>query len=86
VVSANSAGSDRIHAVVNEISELGGSGQAARHSVAGHEDVLAAMQANAASALSGPEKDRPDIEPHREPRLFLRLPPSRAARSRPPPR
>jgi len=79
VVSANSAGSDRIHAVVNEISELGGWSSSSPPRVAGHEDVLAAMQANAASAPeAAPEKDGPDIEPHREPRLFLRLPASRA--------
>src|SRR5882724_4190960 len=76
VVSANSAGSDRIHAVVNEISELGGLVKQLATSVAGHEDVLAAMQANAASAPeAAPEKDRPDIEPHREPQA---LPPAPA--------
>jgi cyclic-di-GMP phosphodiesterase TipF (flagellum assembly factor) len=72
VVSANSAGSDRIHAVVNEISELGGLVKQLATSVASHEDLLAAMQANAAAAPepapeNDRENDRPEIEPHREP-------------------
>jgi cyclic-di-GMP phosphodiesterase, flagellum assembly factor TipF len=64
VVSANSAGSDRIHAVANEISELGGLVKQLATSVAGHEDVLAAIQANAAPAPeAAPAEDKPDIEP-----------------------
>jgi cyclic-di-GMP phosphodiesterase, flagellum assembly factor TipF len=72
VVSANSAGSDRIQAVVNEISELGGLVKQLATSVASHEDLLAAMQANAAAApepaRDNDRNDRPEIEPHREPR------------------
>jgi cyclic-di-GMP phosphodiesterase, flagellum assembly factor TipF len=76
VVSANSAGSDRIHAVVNEISELGGLVKQLATSVAGHEDVLAAMQANAASApMAAVEKNKPDVEPQKEPETL----PHRAA-------
>src|SRR6201998_2179950 len=45
VVSANSAGADRIQAVVGEINELGGLVKQLAASVAGHEDVLAAIQA-----------------------------------------
>jgi len=74
VVSANSAGSDRIHAVVNEIGELGGLVKQLATSVASHEDLLAAMQANAAAAPEPAQEndrndrnDRPEIEPHREP-------------------
>jgi len=68
IVSANSAGSDRIHAVASEISELGGLVKQLATSVAGHEDVLAAMQANAAAAPEAhPDKDKPDVEPHHEP-------------------
>jgi cyclic-di-GMP phosphodiesterase TipF (flagellum assembly factor) len=69
IVSANSAGSDRIHAVASEISELGGLVKQLATSVAGHEDVLAAMQANAAAAPEpSPDKDKPDVELHHEPR------------------
>src|ERR1700744_6312462 len=45
VVSANSAGSDRIQSVVNEIGELGGLVRQLATSVAGHEDLLASIQA-----------------------------------------
>jgi len=47
VVSANSAGADRIQSVVNEIGELGGLVRQLAASVAGHEDMLASIQANA---------------------------------------
>ena len=52
VVSANSAGADRIQGVVNEISELGGLVKQLAASVAGHEDMLAAIQANAGGATA----------------------------------
>jgi cyclic-di-GMP phosphodiesterase TipF (flagellum assembly factor) len=45
VVSANSAGAERVQAVVGEINELGGLVKQLAASVAGHEDVLAAIQA-----------------------------------------
>src|ERR1700744_4962880 len=45
VTSANSTGADRIQAVVNEIGELGGLVRQLATSVAGHEDLLASIQA-----------------------------------------
>jgi cyclic-di-GMP phosphodiesterase TipF (flagellum assembly factor) len=50
VVSANSAGADRIQSVVNEIGELGGLVKQLAASVAGHEDMIATIQADAAAA------------------------------------
>src|SRR5260221_13767161 len=50
VVSANSSGADRIQGVVSEIGELGGLVKQLAASVAGHEDMLATIQANAAAA------------------------------------
>src|SRR5689334_10701147 len=52
VVSANSAGADRIHSVVNEIGELGGLVRQLAASVAGHEDLIASIQANVEAASS----------------------------------
>ncbi len=57
VVSANSAGADRIQGVVNEIGELGGLVKQLAASVAGHEDMLATIQANAAAAPPAPEPE-----------------------------
>ena len=45
-MSANSAGADRVQAVVGEINELGGLVKQLAASVASHEDVLAAIQAH----------------------------------------
>jgi len=56
LVSANSAGADRVQAAVNEIGELGGLVKQLAASVASHEDMLAAVQANAAAA---PVAERP---------------------------
>jgi len=50
VVSANSAGADRIQQAVNEIGELGGLVRQLATDVAGHEDLIAALQASAAAA------------------------------------
>jgi cyclic-di-GMP phosphodiesterase, flagellum assembly factor TipF len=61
VVSANSAGADRIQSVVNEIGELGGLIKQLAASVATHDDVLVALQANAAAAT--PEAAGPASEP-----------------------
>jgi cyclic-di-GMP phosphodiesterase TipF (flagellum assembly factor) len=47
VVSANSAGADRIQSVVNEIGELGGLVRQLASSVASHEDLLTSIQADA---------------------------------------
>src|SRR6266852_4515200 len=61
LVSANSAGSDRIQAVVNEISELGGLVKQLATSVSSHEDLLAAVQASVAAASeAAQENDRND--------------------------
>jgi cyclic-di-GMP phosphodiesterase TipF (flagellum assembly factor) len=46
VVSANSAGADRIQSVVSEIGELGGLVRQLAASVANHEDMLSSIQAN----------------------------------------
>src|SRR5215208_2116464 len=61
VVSANSAGSDRIQAVLGEINELGGLVKQLAISVASHEDQLAA-------APPAPS-DRPHAEPPNEPAM-----------------
>jgi cyclic-di-GMP phosphodiesterase TipF (flagellum assembly factor) len=50
VVSANSAGADRIQSVTNEIGELGGLVRQLAASVANHEDMLTSIQANAEAA------------------------------------
>ncbi len=65
VVSANSASSDRIQAVLGEINELGGLVKHLAISVASHEDLLAAGVAAAPPAPS----DRPHSEPQNEPAI-----------------
>jgi cyclic-di-GMP phosphodiesterase, flagellum assembly factor TipF len=62
VVSANSAGADRIQSVVGEIGELGVLVKQLAASVAAHEDMLSS---GAAAARPG-AATRPDIEPQRE--------------------
>ncbi|KRR08395.1 diguanylate phosphodiesterase [Bradyrhizobium jicamae] len=62
LVSANSASSDRIQAVVGEISELGVLVKQLAVSVASHEDLLASGAAAAAHAPAA----RPDPEPQHE--------------------
>jgi cyclic-di-GMP phosphodiesterase TipF (flagellum assembly factor) len=58
VVSANSAGADRIQAVVGEINELGGLVKQLAATVATHEDMLAAGAANTAPPPAAtPESD-----------------------------
>ena len=59
VVSANSAGADRMHTVVGEINELGVLVKQLAVSVASHEDMLSAGVAAAAPAPAG----KPDHEP-----------------------
>jgi cyclic-di-GMP phosphodiesterase TipF (flagellum assembly factor) len=66
VVSANSAGSDRIQAVVGEINELGVLVKQLASSVASHDDLLAAGAAAVAPALSAVAAN-PDFEPEAEP-------------------
>ena len=65
VVSANSASSDRIQAVLGEINELGGLVKQLAISVASHEDLLAAGVAAAPPAPS----DRPHSEPLEQPAI-----------------
>src|SRR5437667_9886900 len=64
VVSANSASSDRIQAVLGEINELGGLVKQLAISVASHEDLLASGAA-APPAPSG----RPHSEPPEQPAI-----------------
>ncbi|WP_426528563.1 EAL domain-containing protein [Bradyrhizobium sp. McL0615] len=65
VVSANSASSDRIQAVLGEINELGGLVKQLAVSVASHEDLLASGAAAAPPASSG----RPHSEPPEQPAI-----------------
>src|SRR5439155_26714390 len=61
VVSANSASSDRIQAVLGEINELGGLVKQLAISVASHEDLLASGAAAAPPAPSGwPHSEPPE--------------------------
>src|SRR5207245_3264189 len=57
VVSANSASSDRIQAVLGEINELGVLVKQLASSVAGHEDLLAAGAVGAAPAAGRPDSE-----------------------------
>ena len=70
VVSANSAGADRIQAVVGEINELGALVKQLAVSVASHEDMLAAgaAAASAGSRRAGPAAPDADL-PKRSCRL-----------------
>jgi cyclic-di-GMP phosphodiesterase TipF (flagellum assembly factor) len=63
VVSANSAGADRIHAVTGEINELGVLVKRLAISVAAHEDLLSAGPAAAPPA----SRSKPEIEPQPAP-------------------
>ena len=65
VVSANSASSYRIQAVLGEINELGGLVKQLAISVASHEDLLASGAAAAPPAPS----ERPHSEPPKEPAI-----------------
>jgi len=66
VVSANSAGSDRIQAVVGEINELGVLVKQLASSVASHDDLLASGALAAAPAPSAVANEA-DFEPETEP-------------------
>src|SRR6516162_6411571 len=64
LVSANSAGADRVQAVVGEINELGGLVKQLAASVANHEDVLAAIQTGEITLPGGgPQKPAGDDKP-----------------------
>jgi len=69
VVSANSAGSDRILAVVGEINELGVLVKQLASSVASHDDLLAsgAAAAPAPAAIADTPEFEPEIEPQSSP-------------------
>jgi cyclic-di-GMP phosphodiesterase TipF (flagellum assembly factor) len=77
LASVNSAGSDRIQTVVNEISELGGLVKQLATSVAGHEDQLAALQtavpapvietAVPAPVIAARVEVKPDVEAPKQP-------------------
>jgi cyclic-di-GMP phosphodiesterase, flagellum assembly factor TipF len=56
VVSANSAGQDRIQSVIGEINELGVMVRQLATSVAGHDELLSARPAVAAPAVSEPAR------------------------------
>ena len=71
VVSANSASSDRIQAVLGEINELGGLVKHLAISVASHEDLIASGAIDAPPAPSG--------RPHSEPPEQLAIAPEQAA-------
>jgi cyclic-di-GMP phosphodiesterase, flagellum assembly factor TipF len=77
VVSANSAGADRIQAVAGEISELGALVKQLAVSVASHDDMLAA----GAAALAPAPADTPDNDHQGE----LPLSPEEASNAAPPP-
>ena len=62
LVSANSAGADRIQAVVGEINELGVLVKQLAVSVASHDDLLSSVTAAAAPAPAS----KPYSEPHNE--------------------
>ncbi|SDI34158.1 MULTISPECIES: EAL domain-containing protein [Bradyrhizobium] len=62
VVSANSTGADRIQAVVGEINELGVLVKQLAASVAGHDDLLAAVPAAADKPDSGEQDELPLVE------------------------
>jgi cyclic-di-GMP phosphodiesterase TipF (flagellum assembly factor) len=62
LVSANSAGADRMQSVAGEISELGVLVKQLATTVAGHEEMLAA----AATASSPAPAGKPEPEPHNE--------------------
>lgn len=82
VVSANSAGSDRIQAVVGEINELGVLVKQLASSVASHDDLLTAGAIVAAPAPSA-AADRPDAEPEIEQPHAAEPAPPNAARPAP---
>lgn len=60
MVSANSAGTERIQGVANEIGELGGLVRQLAASVANHDDMLAMLRA-APAAAAEPGKSEPDV-------------------------
>jgi cyclic-di-GMP phosphodiesterase, flagellum assembly factor TipF len=86
VVSANSASSDRIQAVLGEINELGGLVKQLAISVASHEDLLASGAAAAPHAPSGRPHSAPPEQPAIVPeQAATTVRPAPAAAARPAP-
>ena len=84
LASVNSAGSDRIQTVVNEISELGGLVKQLATSVAGHEDQLAALQtAVPAPRIEAAPAHEPEVETPHEPPAPVPVVEKRVAPARP---
>ena len=79
VVSANSAGADRIQAVVGEINELGALVKQLAVSVANHDDLLSSGAAAAAPAPAS----KPHSEPQNEPPFTPEVTPPAVARPTP---
>lgn len=77
VVSANSAGADRIRAVTGEINELGVLVKQIAVSVAAHEDLLSAGP----PATPPASRSKPEIEPQPAPPAALQASPAAAAPS-----
>jgi cyclic-di-GMP phosphodiesterase TipF (flagellum assembly factor) len=77
MVSANSAGADRVQGVANEIGELGGLVRQIAASVANHDDMIAMLRAShvAAAELARAESDAPKAAPAPEERHILAPPP-----------
>src|SRR5689334_24580062 len=67
IVSANSAGADRIQSVVGEINELGTLVKQLAASVASHEDTLATIQADVAAASASAPTVVPVVDEPRAP-------------------
>src|SRR6201995_4165465 len=57
MVSANSAGADRIQGVVSEIGELGGLVRQLAASVANHDDMIAMLRASGVAAAQPAKSD-----------------------------
>jgi cyclic-di-GMP phosphodiesterase, flagellum assembly factor TipF len=87
LTSVNSAGSDRIQTVINEISELGGLVKQLATSVAGHEDQLATLQTAvpAPAIVIAPTEAKPEIEASKEPQAPVAVAEQRVAPVRPAP-
>jgi cyclic-di-GMP phosphodiesterase, flagellum assembly factor TipF len=82
VVSSNSAGADRLQAVIGEINELGGLVKQLATSVAQHEDLLVAGVP--ATAPAAQDHTETELEPHDlEPALDLRSEQTAAASFQP---
>jgi cyclic-di-GMP phosphodiesterase TipF (flagellum assembly factor) len=79
MVSANSAGADRIQGVANEIGELGGLVRQLAASVANHDDMIAMLRASgvAAAEAAKSETDAPKAASAADEKHILAPPPPR---------